>query len=377
MFGKTVTLFSLLGFKVQIDMSWLLLAALVIWSLAEGVFPSMHEGLSTSTYWLLGFVGTLGFFLSLILHELSHSIVARRRGMPIRGITLFIFGGVAHMEDEPPSANTELLMAIAGPLASISIAGVLYLGYLAGRSAGFPEHFLDVPYYLAFINVILAGFNLLPAFPLDGGRVFRALLWRWKGNIRWATRIAAALGSGFGLALVALGVLWFFGGNFLGGFWWFLIGLFLRGAARASYQQLLTRQALEGESVRRFMVSDPKTVEPELSIRDLVEDYIYKYHHDVFPVTQDSHLLGCIGIKEAKQTPRDEWDRHKVEEMLTPCSDANTIDADTDAVKALSIMSRTGNSRLMVTEGDRLVGIIALKDMLQLLSVKLDLEDVK
>lgn len=377
MFGKTVTLFTLLGFKVQVDLSWLLLAALVIWSLAEGVFPSLHPGLSTSTYWLLGFIGALGFFLSLILHELSHSLVARRRGLPIRGITLFIFGGVAHMEDEPSSANTELLMAAAGPIASVAIAGLMYVGYLAGRSAGLPEYILDVPYYLAFINVILAGFNLLPAFPLDGGRIFRALLWRWKRNLRWATKVAATLGAGFGLALVVLGVLWFFSGNFLAGFWWFLIGLFLRGAARASYQQLLTRQALEGESVRRFMVSEPKTVEPDLSIRSLVEDYIYKYHHDVFPVTHDSRLLGCVGIRQAKETPRDAWDRHNVEEVLVPCSDENTVDADTDAVKALSVMSRTGNSRLMVVEGGKLVGIVALKDMLQLLSLKLDLEDVK
>jgi len=281
------------------------------------------------------------------------------------------------MEDEPPSAKTEFLMAVAGPLASVAIAVCLYVGYLAGVAAGLPDHVLDLPYYLAFINVVLAGFNLLPAFPLDGGRVFRALLWRWKGDIRGATRIAASVGSAFGIALVGVGVLAFFTGNFVGGFWWFLIGLFLRGAARSSYQQLLTRQVLEGEPVRRFMVSEPKTVDPDLSIEDLVEDYIYRYHHDVFPVTDGSRLVGCIGVPQLREIPRSEWGERRVEDHLVPCSDANTISADSDAVKALSVMSRTGNSRLMITEGDRLVGIVALKDLLQLLSVKIDLNDIK
>ena len=378
MFGKQVTLFELLGFKVRVDASWLLLAVLVVWSLAEGLFPERHPGLSASTYWLLGTVGALLFFASLILHEMSHSIVARRKGIAITGITLFIFGGVAHMEDEPPSAKTELAMAIAGPIASVVLAVLFYGAFRVGALGGVPDHVLDIPWYLAFINALLAGFNLIPAFPLDGGRVFRALLWQWKGNIRWATRIAARVGSGFGIALIALGAYAFlFTGDFITGIWWFLIGMFLRGAAHASYRQLMVRQMLEGEPVRRFMVSDPITVNAGESIKRLVEGYSYQYHHDVFPVTQDSRLVGCIGSRQAKQIPRDEWEAHTVGEMAEPCSEQNTIEAETDAVKALSIMSRSGNSRLMVTENGRLVGIVALKDLLSFLSIKLDLEDVK
>jgi len=376
MFGRQLTLFELFGFKVQVDLSWILLAVLVTWSLAEGYFPQAHEGLSASTYWLMGAAGAIGFFVSLILHELSHSLVARREGLPIRGITLFIFGGVAHMEEEPASARTELLMAIAGPIASVVVGVAFYALYLAGGSAGVPEHFLDIPYYLALINVILAGFNLIPAFPLDGGRVLRAALWRWKGDIRWATRLAARAGSGFGLALIVLGALWFFGGNFIGGVWWVLIGLFLRGAAQASYRQLLTRQALEGDPVSRFMVSDPVTVSGGASVRELVEDYMYRHHHDVFPVTEDSRLIGCVGTKQVKQLDRGEWDSLTVSELAEPCSDENTVTPDTDAVKALAIMNRTGNSRLMVARDGHLEGIIALKDLLQLLSMKLDLDDV-
>lgn len=377
MFGKQFKLFELFGFKVQIDTSWILLAVLVVWTLAAGLFPQRHPGLATSTYWLLGTAAAALFFASLILHEMSHSIVARRRGIRIRGITLFIFGGVAHMEDEPPSAKTELAMAIAGPIASIALALLFYGAFRLGGSGGVPDYLLDIPWYLAFINAILAGFNLIPAFPLDGGRVFRALLWQWKGDIRWATRIAARVGSGFGFALIALGALFVFGGQFITGIWWFLIGMFLRGAAQASYRQLMIREMLQGEPVRRFMVSDPVTVSEAVSIKRLVEDYSYKYHHDVFPVTQDSRLVGCIGTRQAKELPRDEWEGRTVGELAETCSDQNTVEADTDAVKALSIMNRSGNSRLMVTENGRLVGIVALKDLLGFLSIKLDLEDVK
>lgn len=377
MFGKQLTLFELFGFKVQIDLSWILLAVLITWSLAEGYFPQAHSGLATSTYWVMGIAGAIGFFASLILHELSHSLVARREGLAIRGITLFIFGGVAHMEDEPRSARTELLMAIAGPIASILIGAAFYVAYRIGASLALPEHYLDIPYYLAFINIILAAFNLIPAFPLDGGRVLRSILWHWKGNLRWATRVASQVGSGFGVALIVLGAIAFITGALIAGVWWFLIGIFLRGAAQASYRQLVTRQALEGEPVSRFMVEDPVTVDRGASIRELVENYMYRYHHDVFPVTDDSRLVGCIGTRQVKQLSHDDWDRRTVGELLDPCTDDNTVSPETDAVKALAIMNRTGNSRLMVTEEGRIRGIVALKDLLQLLSLKLDLDDLE
>jgi Zn-dependent protease/CBS domain-containing protein len=377
MFGKQLTLFELFGFKVQIDLSWILLAVLITWSLAEGYFPQTHTGLAKSTYWLMGVAGAIGFFASLILHELSHSLVARREGLPIRGITLFIFGGVAHMEDEPPSARTELLMAIAGPIASILIGAAFYVAYRIGQGLALPEHYLDIPYYLAFINIVLAAFNLIPAFPLDGGRVLRSILWHWKKNLRWATRVASRVGSGFGVALIILGAIAFFLGNLIAGVWWFLIGMFLRGAAQASYRQLVTRQALEGEPISRFMVENPVTVERGTSIRELVQDYMYRYHHDVFPVTDDSRLVGCIGTRQVKQLSHEEWDRHTVGELADPCTEDNTVSPETDAVKALAIMNRTGNSRLMVTQEGRILGIVALKDLLQLLSLKLDLDDLE
>jgi Zn-dependent protease/predicted transcriptional regulator len=374
MFGKRIKLFTLLGFEVGIDLSWLILAVLIIWSLASGVFPHYFKGLETSTYIWMGIVGALGLFVSIIFHELCHSLVARRYGLPIKGITLFIFGGVAQMEDEPPSAKAEFMMAIAGPLSSVAL-GVGF--YVIGRLVAAPapaNPIAAVIAYLSFINFLLAGFNLLPAFPLDGGRVLRSALWNWKKNLRWATHLSSRIGSGFGVALIVLGLLSVITGNFVGGVWWFVIGMFLRSASQQSYHQLLLRKALEGEHVRRFMATDPVTVSPRISVEDLVEDYIYKYHYKMYPVVDDGRLIGCVTLSQVKEVPRDQRESHTVGELASPCSRENSVEADADAMKALSMMNRMGSSRLMVTEGERLVGVLALKDMLKFLSLKIDLE---
>ena len=199
MFGHRMKLFKLLGFEVRIDASWIVIAVLVTWSLAKGAFPSWYPNLTPATYWIMGVVGALGLFVSIVAHEFCHSLVARKFGMPMKGITLFIFGGVAEMGDEPPTAKAEFMMAIAGPLSSLAIGGCCYLIYLLGLQSQWPTPVNAVNYYLFYINVILAAFNLLPAFPLDGGRVLRSILWGAKGNMRWATRVSSSIGSAFGL----------------------------------------------------------------------------------------------------------------------------------------------------------------------------------
>ncbi|MBD3291149.1 CBS domain-containing protein, partial [candidate division KSB1 bacterium] len=312
----------------------------------------------------------------IIVHELAHSLVARRFGMPIKGITLFIFGGVAEMNEEPPSAKSEFFMAVAGPLTSILIGMVFYaFGMLAGASI--PEAVAAVIRYLALINLILAGFNLLPAFPLDGGRVFRSILWAWKKDLKWATRFSSRIGSGFGVLLIVLGGLSFFGGNIVGGIWWVLIGFFMLSASRMSYQQLLLRKALEGEPVQRFMREDPVTVPPDITLQELIENYVYKYHYKMFPVVENDKLVGCISTAEVKEYSKDEWQNHQVGELAANCSDDNTIDPQEDALNALSTMRRTDKSRLMVVEKSELVGVITLKDMLKFFSLKLELNDGK
>jgi Zn-dependent protease len=375
MFGRRVTLFKLLGFKVRVDASWLIIAALVTWSLAVGLFPATYRGLTASAYWWMGAMGALGLFGSIVVHELSHSLVARRFGLPMEGITLFVFGGVAEMGEEPKSAKVEFLMAIAGPLTSILIGAVCYAVYHAVKGV-WPVPVIGVVAYLYWINWILAAFNLIPAFPLDGGRVLRSALWRyWNGDLRRATRVASSIGSGFGVVLMVLAVWQLFQGSFIGAVWWFMIGMFLRGASQASYQQMVVRTVLGGEPVRRFMKTDPVTVHPDMSIEELVDSYVYRYHYKMFPVVIGSNqLAGCVTTQQVKTVPRDEWRRHTVMDVMQPPSPRNTVGPDTDAMSALQLMSTTRTSRLLVAERGTLVGIIVLKDLLSLLSLKLDLE---
>lgn len=375
MFGKKMKIFTLLGFDVSIDPSWYILAILITWTLAKGVFPHYYKGFSVPVYWLMGFAGALGLFISIVFHEFCHSYVARRYGLQMKGITLFIFGGVAEMEKEPPNPKSEFMMAIAGPLSSILLGAGLYMLKLTillqDKRAINPT--LVVISYLSFINFLLAGFNLVPAFPLDGGRVLRSILWGWMRNLRKATKIASSIGSGFGTFLIILGVLEVLMGEILGGIWWFLIGMFLKNASNVSYKHVIIRKALEGETVSRFMNPNVITVPSNISIEELIKNYIYTHHYKMYPVVEDGRLLGCVTINQVKEVPKEKRETTRVDELANACSQDNTIDANEDAMKALSIMNRLHLSRLMVAEGSKLVGIIALKDIMKLLSLKIDL----
>jgi Zn-dependent protease/CBS domain-containing protein len=347
----------------------------VAWSLSTGYFPFKYRDLSSESYWLMGIIGAVGLFVSIVAHEFSHSLVARRQGMPMEGITLFIFGGVAEMSDEPPGAREEFLIAVVGPLSSFAMAAVFYGLQRLGDGAGWATAVIGVMGYLGMINLVLAVFNLVPAFPLDGGRILRAALWGWKGNLKRATRIASRIGEGFGILLIVLGILRVLGGLFIGGMWFFLIGLFIQNAAKMSYRQLLTRRALEGEALQRFMNPNPVTVTADTRLDRLVEDYIYRYHHKLYPVVEGDRLAGCVTTRQVKATPRDRWADTTVRELAEGCSAENTISPTADAVDALARMHRNSIGRLMVVEDGRLKGIIALKDLLQFLAMKIELEE--
>lgn len=376
MFGKSITLFKLLGFEVRIDASWIIIALLITWSLAQGVFPLYDNTLSPATYWLLGAIGAMGLFGSIILHELSHSLVARKFGLPMKGITLFVFGGIAEMDEEPPSPKAEFFMAIAGPLASVAIGFLCIAGMNTGVNLAWPSPPIMVLNYLGVINIILAIFNMLPAFPLDGGRVLRSILWGWKKNIRWATRVSAFIGSGFGLMLIFLGIFSVFAGGIIGGIWWALIGLFLRNASKMSYQSILVKEALEGEKIERFMKPETVTVTPDTTVDQLVEDYAYKYHFSSYPVVNGSQPLSVVNINDVKSIPKEEWNEHTVNELAKPFSTDNTVTFDDKAIKALSVMNKTGNSRLLVVDhGGKLLGAVAMNDLIRFISMKLNLEE--
>jgi Zn-dependent protease/predicted transcriptional regulator len=322
----------------------------------------------------MGACGALGLFVSILCHEVCHSVVARSYGLPVKSITLFIFGGVSETEKEPPSPKVEFLMAAAGPALSIVLGLVFYGIHQVGIGQGWATPVSGVLSYLASINLILAAFNLVPGFPLDGGRMLRSALWKAKGDLKWATRTASQSGAFFGWVLIALGVFSFFRGNFIGGIWWFLIGLFLKDAARMAFQQLMIQESLKGETIHRFVTQNPITVSPSLALDRWVDDYVYQHHFKMFPVVQDSKLLGCVSAESLKQIPRPDWAKHSIRELVKPCTSANSVGPDTDVRKAISVMNQSGNSRLIVLEGQRLVGVVTLKDLLEFLALKLELE---
>jgi Zn-dependent protease/predicted transcriptional regulator len=373
MFSHRIKLFSLFGFEVRVDASWLLLAALVAWTFAEGVFPELVPNLNWTSYWWMALAATIGLFLSIIFHETAHSLVARHYGMHIRGITLFIFGGVAEMVSEPSSARAEFLMALAGPVASLVLAAALFL--LVGVADQFDgtKAVAGVLWYLGLLNGMLALFNIVPAFPLDGGRMLRATLWAWRGDIAWATRIAAAAGELFGILLIVLGVLEIMRGDFVGGIWRCLIGLFLRAAASASYQQTIAQRLLGDVSVAQVMTSNPIVVAPNVSIAEFIDGYVYRFHHREFPVAQDGKVIGTIGTRQAAPVERSRWTDTPVSQVMLPCSAEDTISSDAQALAALAQMSGSSRNRLFVLKGDLLVGILSLRDLMEFLSVKLEL----
>lgn len=380
MFIRTFELFKMFGIPIRLDLSWFIIAVLVTWSLAVA-FPQMveqmvsadaAEQITPAVYWTMGVFGALGLFISVLLHELGHALEAKRHHIEMRGITLFIFGGVAEMGSEPPHAKAEFLVAIAGPAVTLVLA-ILFFFITA---IPMPATVLAVVFYLGAINVLLLVFNMIPAFPLDGGRVLRAALWHYRGDLRWATRVTTGIGSGFGLFLIVLGVFSFIGGAFVQGIWFAIIGMFLRFAASMSYQQLLMRRALEGEPVRRFMEPHPRTVPASATLQNLVDDYIYRYNHKMFPVQENGHLSGCVTINQLKDLSPEEWSRHTVSEIAQRCGPDNTISPDADAMEALASMNRTGTSRLLVVdEQGNLQGILSLKDLMGFISLKVELEE--
>ena len=373
MFGARVEIVRIYGIPVRIDASWLLLAFLIAWTLAENVFPQELPGQGGGTYWLMGGAAAVGLLLSILLHELSHAVVAKRFGIPIGGITLFIFGGVAEMEAEPPNARSELLMAIAGPIMSVAIGGLCWLAGAAG--VGWPTPVAAVIAYLALINFILAGFNMLPAFPLDGGRVFRAALWgHWRDFAR-ATRLAGRVGTWAGAGLMVLGALFLLlWGSVIGGIWWIVIGLFLRGAAQAELMRLKLSTVMAGHSVGDFMTRDPVSVPPDASLRDLVSEYVYRHHFGAFPVIDGGRAVGLVGLKHLKGVRESEWGETTVGDVMTPLQRDMTVPARLPALDALKRLQKDQEKRLIVTDGERVVGIVTLADLMAVVGLMFELQ---
>lgn len=373
MFLHRIKLFTLAGFTLWVDVSWLIFAALITWTLAAGLFPQAAPNLPTAIYWWMGVAGAIGVFFSIVIHELCHSLMARRFAMPITGITLFIFGGVAELHQEPTSSKAEFWVAIVGPLSSMAIGTVLLIAAaLAGPDL--PRPVLALLSWLGTLNWLLALFNLIPAFPLDGGRVLRSLLWGWKGDFAWATRIAARCGAAFGFLLIIFGGVSVFRGNLMGGIWMFLIGMFLHGAAGAARQQLELRQAFSGRRVASFITAEPVAISPDVSLKTLVENYFYRHHHKIFPVLRaDGELSGCITAAKLREIDQSQWENLHIRDASEPCTADATISPDADAMDALTKMQQTGRDELLVVAQRHYVGILSLAHMLHFLAIRKDL----
>lgn len=375
MFGKRFNLMTFAGFNIGLDLSWFFIAILLSWTLAVGYFPAYYPNLAPGTYWLMGILGMIGLFISILLHELGHAVVARNYNIPISQITLFIFGGVAELKDEPKSPKAEFYVAIAGPIVSILIAIFMYVFTRIGEQHGWPVIVTGVTSYLAMINFVVVIFNLLPAFPLDGGRIFRSLLWWWTDRLNWATNVATSIGSGFGFGLIFLGILAFISGQIFAGLWWMIIGLFLHQAAVSTRTQYFVRRELSGEKVEKFMTRDPIFVDSHISIQDLINNYVYKSHHHLYPVVDNNKLLGYISLREVKTLPPTDWSKTTVEKAMVPISKLQTVSPNTNALEALNLIHQPDLTTLLVVNHEQLVGILTAQDLFKLISLKIELED--
>jgi Zn-dependent protease/CBS domain-containing protein len=354
------------GVEVRINWSWLVIFALIVWSLADGVFPSQNPGLSRGTHLAMAVVAALLFFASLLLHELGHSWQARREGLEIDGITLWLFGGVSEFKTRFPSAGAEFRIAIAGPLVSLLLGVVFVLIALAGL----PSAVDGVAAWLGYINLALLVFNLIPALPLDGGRILRAALWQARGDLGWATRVSTDIGRGFGYLFIALGIAMFiFQGSFSGA-WLAFIGWFLLQAATAEARYIATAAALDGLRVRDLMVRNPVTVDGDLTVGQFMDEVARSRRFTTYPVVDGERPIGLLAFSSVAALPRAEWDSRLVRDAMIPLDQVPLLTEDATAVDALAALSPPTSNRGLVVENGHLAGLLSITDLTRALEVR-------
>lgn len=364
--GGTIRLLTIRSIPINIHVSWLMVYGLITWTLAVGYFPRAIPNLPPVAYWANGLLAALLLFVSVLLHELAHSLVAMAHGLSVRGITLHVFGGVSHLDDEPPSPRAEFLIAVVGPITSFGIAAVLRGIDATGVLR--PEWAHAVVAYLVFVNIALGLFNLIPGFPLDGGRLLRAVLWKWKGSLGRATYIASRVGMAFAFALMALGVFQTLGGALVGGVWLILIGMFLHGAADASSSQMALRHALARLPVRDIMTREVITVPIDATVEQL-SDAFWSHHVTSFPVVDHGRVAGIATVQQVHEVPRAERTQRRVSDLMRPLTDELVVGPDDSVFDAFAKATRNRLGRLAVLDGSRLVGYLSLKDISHVLAL--------
>lgn len=364
-----IALMSVAGIRIHLDYSWFFIFALILVSLAMGYFPRAHPDLATASYWIAGAVTSLLFFASILVHELSHALMARASGIDVPAITLFLFGGVSQMADEPSSPSDEVRIAAVGPLASFALAA-LFWGLHGVIASSASPLVAGVTLYLAWINAALGIFNLLPGLPLDGGRILRAIAWWRTGSLRRGTRVAASAGKGIAIGLMLLGGLEIFSGALIGGVWLVLIGLFLRGTAEAGYQSLVLQQSLEGLRVGDVAIADPVSVPPQLTLSQLVEDYFLRYGYRSFPVVEGATVVGIISIEALRDIREEERRGASVKAHMQPLSDALCVAPELPLSEAFRRLATAPGGRLLVMQNGHLEGLLTKQALARFVEIQ-------
>lgn len=375
MFGKRHALVHVFGIEIALTASWGIIAALIAWTLAAQVFPQAVPGASPLIYGLMGVCGTALFFLSLLLHELAHAMIARHFGVNVPRITLFLFGGVAELDEEPSAPKDEFWIAIAGPIMSLALALLFWIFAELETLVGVSPHAQEVLGYLSLINLVLAVFNMIPAFPLDGGRVLRAALWWNSGDVVRATEIAAKTGMVFAYALIALGFIALFENNVVGGAWQILLGLFVFAAANGSIEAQRVKSFLGGRRVRHLMTPDPITATPDMSLADLVNRMFLAHRISFAPVCENGQLLGYIDTGVLSDIDRGNWHNTQVGDVFVSLSHEASAHAEEDVGEILNRVHQSNRRKFLVVEGNDLVGVITLADIARYLSLMTELQN--
>jgi len=342
----------IMGIPIRVHFSWLIVFGLITWSLSTYYFPKAAPDLPTVSYWIKGALAALLLFASVAFHELAHSFVAQRYKIFIESITLFIFGGVAQMKGEPPHPKAEFMIAIAGPLSSFFLSVIFF--FLSGNTTSGIKALFS---YLTQINLIIGVFNLIPGFPMDGGRVLRSIIWEKKKNFYYATQKASSIGQKIALFFIIFGIFSIFTGM-PGGLWLMLIGWFLYTAAQASYQQSTLQESLSGIKVRDIMVKDIVTLSSFITVDEAVNNYFLRYGYGGFPIIDDGKFLGIVTLKEVKNIHRENWEREKVADILVPHEKRWEVSPEDDVMKALELMIKEDKGRLVIIENNKLSGLI-------------------
>jgi Zn-dependent protease/predicted transcriptional regulator len=358
------------GIDIRIDSSWIVIFILFTWVLAGNYFPQSYPHWTRTLYWLIGIITSLLLFASVLGHELAHSIVAIKQGEKVRSITLFILGGVAQINEEPDQPLKEFAMSFVGPLSSLIIALIFFIVSLLLRGVSQPLRASAI--YLAIVNVGLAIFNLLPGFPMDGGRILRSIIWKITGDLKKATRIASNTGQAFSFLLIFLGILRILGGN-LSGIWIILIGWFLHSAAVRGYEQVVVKTMLEGLKAEDLMNKEFETVSSYLKVQNLVDDYILKKKERVFLVSDNGDLKGIVCLEDVKETPREKWTSATVGEIMTPRQKLEAVSLHDDGNQILNSLTTKDIHQVPVMDGEKIAGIICRTDILRFLQLRSEL----